>query len=335
MRGRVAVRLVVAVALTCAFAPIATASAQSSYRVVEIGTVAGFDSTQGDDINASGQVVGTLTGDIYRGEQSAFVWDPSSGLRALGEFAGEGTFGQGINDRGVVTGAAGGGHVYFEPTAFRWTAAGGFERLGLGTPAAINNAGQVIGSTAGPGWVRWAASGQVQPFSRSIYGSPQAVNDSGQIVGYAPGAASAQTWDARAGLGELPPFPSAFGAVAYDVNDLGRATGWANAAFSARRNTGCGVGASSCAVIWRDGRPTAVGPDGSYGYGINDSDHVVGEFIAGAYAVRAFLYRDGVFRDLNRLVPAGSPVLEQARAINDGGWILANGRGRAFVLIPR
>jgi hypothetical protein len=335
MLGRFSVRVVVAVALACAFAPVATAGAQSAYSVVEIGTVAGFDTTEGDGINASGQVVGTLRGDPYRGEWSAFVWDPSSGLRALGELAGEGTFGQGINDRGVVTGAAGGGHVYFEPTAFRWTAAGGFERLGLGTPADINNAGQVIGSTAGPGWVRWNASGQLQPFGRSIYGSPQAVNSNGQIVGYAPGAASAQVWTSQTGLGELPPFPRAFGAVASDINDLGNATGWANVAFSARRNTGCGVGAGSCAVIWRDGRPTAVGPDGSYGYGINDGDDVVGELIGGAYALRAFLYRDGVFSDLNRLVPAGSPVLEQARAINDAGWILANGRGRAFVLIPR
>jgi hypothetical protein len=62
---------------------------------------------------------------------------------------------------------------------------------------------------------------------------------------------------------------------------------------------------------------------------------VVGQFIAAAYAFRAFAYRDGVFSDLNRLIPAGSPVLEEARAINDAGWILANGGGRAFVLIPR
>lgn len=177
-------------------------------------------------------------------------------------------------------------------------------------------------------------TGRIQPFGRSIYGSPQAVNNSGQIVGYAPGAASAQIWDSQ-GLGELSPFPRAFGAVAYDINDLGHATGWANTALSFRRNTGCGVGVSSCAVVWRDGRPTAVGPESSYGYGINNGDDVVGEFIAGPYASRAFLYRDGVFSDLNRLIPAGSPVLEQARAINDSGWILANGRGRSFVLIPR
>jgi probable HAF family extracellular repeat protein len=338
MIGRRGVRLAVVVAMVCALVPVATAGAQSSYRVVEIGTVAGFDTTTGDDINASGQVVGTLRGDLYREEWSAFVWDASSGLRALGEFAGEGTFGQAINDRGVVTGAAAGGHVYFGQTAFRWTAAGGFENLGpAGFPSGINNAGEVIGTTAGPGWVRWDAGGETQRFGSLpfIYGSPQAINNDGQIVGYAPGGGPAQLWDPQSGLGELPAFPGGFSALAYDINDLGHAVGVGDVPFTSRRNTPCGARATSCAAIWRDGRPTAVGPDGSYGYGINNEDDVVGQFIADAYEFRAFLYRDGLFTDLNRLVPAGSPILEEARAINDAGWILANGRGRAFVLIPR
>src|SRR5262245_49370862 len=123
MLGRLSVRLAVILALALALAPMATASAQSSYRVVELGTAPGFDTSTGDDINASGQVVGTVHGDLHL--RSAFVWDQSSGLLALGELGGEGTIGEGINDRGVVTGVAGGGHVYFPGTPFRWTAAGG------------------------------------------------------------------------------------------------------------------------------------------------------------------------------------------------------------------
>jgi probable HAF family extracellular repeat protein len=331
-------RVALTLALALVLAPIATASAQSSYRVVEIGPAPGFNTTEGDDINASGQVAGTLRGDIYREEWSAFVWDPSSGLRALGDFAGEGTFGQGINDRGVVTGAAAGGHVYFGQTAFRWTATGGFESLGGGGfPSDINDAGEVIGSTLGPGWVRWGASGQIQRFGSLafIYGHPQAINNRGQIVGFAPGGGPAQLWDPQTGSGELPAFPGGFSALAYDINDLGHATGSADVPFTVRRSTACGVRATSCAAIWRDGRPTAVGPDGSYGYGINNNDDVVGEFIAGTGERRAFLSRGGVFSDLNRLIPSGSPVLQEARAINDSGWILANSRGRTFVLIPR
>ena len=287
MRGRLAVRLAVTVALALALAPIATAGAQSSYRVVEIGPVPGFDISRGDDINASGQVVGTLQGAPYLRQWSAFVWDTSSGLRALGDVAGEGTFGRGINDDAVVTGAAESGHVYAGQTAFRWTAEGGFESLGAGFPNDINNAGEVIGYTAGPGWVRWDASGQTQPFGSlpSIYGSPHAIKNNGQIVGYAPGAGPAQIWDPQTGLGQLPAFPGGYGALAYDINDLndlGYATGAADVPYTTKRSTACGVRATSCAVILRDARPAAIGPNFSYGYGINNDDDVVGQFIGGS-----------------------------------------------------
>jgi probable HAF family extracellular repeat protein len=337
MFGRLSVRLAVFVAVALALAPVATAGAQSSYRVVEIGTVAGFDTSAGDDINASGQVVGTLGGGP--GGSSAFVWDPSSGLRALGELAGTRTHGTGINDRGVVTGAAPAGHVYSGSTAFRWTAAAGFESLGpAGFTSSINNAGEVVGHWLGPSWVRWDASGQVQGFGSLpvIYGAPQANNNVGQIVGNASGLGAA-IFDERTGLGQLAPLPGGGSAQAYDINDLGHATGNSGVPYTTKpkQSSPCGLRAIACAVIWRAGRPTAVGPNLSYGYGINNDDDVVGEFYTGSNAYRAFVYRDGVFSDLNRLVPTGSPALEQARAINDAGWIVANGRGRAFVLIPR
>jgi hypothetical protein len=341
MFGRGGVRLAVVVAIAMAVAPAATAGAQSSYRVVEIPAAPGFDATTGNDINASGQVAGTLHGGVLGEKRSAFVWDPSSGLRALGDFAGRGTVGGGINDRGVVTGDAPSGHVYFGQTAFRWTAAGGFEDLGpAGSPSGINNAGEVIGTALGPAWVRWDAAGQVQPFGSLpyIYGSPAAINNNGQIVGKAPGGGSAQLWDPQSGLGQLPPFPGAFSANAYDINDLGHASGVADVPYVTKLKRGtsapCGLRAISCAVIWRDGRPTAVGPNISFGNGINHDDDVVGQFLDGSNAYRAFLSRDGVFSDLNQLVPAGTPFLEAAQAINDTGWILANTQGRAFVLIP-
>jgi probable HAF family extracellular repeat protein len=331
-----AVRLAALAALACALTPVASAGAQT-FDVREITPTPPFTALGADDINASGQVVGSLE-HTYLGEHSAFVWDPSSGLQALGEFDGEATVGAAINDRGVVTGAAGGSHVYFPPTAFRWTAAGGFQSLGLGTPSGINDAGQTIGYWPGPGWIVWDASGSVQPSVGQIYGSPQAINDSGQIVGYAPGAQAAQIWSQETGLGELPPFVGGYGATAYDINDLGVATGSADATYNTKRNTGCGVRANSgCAVVWRAGRPTAVGPNTSIGYGINNNADVVGTFLAGpSYTPHAFLSRNGVFSDLNQLVPTSTPILKEARAINDSGWIVANSEGgRAFVLIPR
>jgi hypothetical protein len=132
MLGRLGVRLAVVVAMAMAVAPMATAGAQSSFRVVELGSAPGFNATTGDDINASGQVAGTLHGGVSGEKWSAFVWDASSGLRVLGDFAGEGTLGGGINDRGVVTGAAAGGHVYFGQTAFRLDRGGWFREPGSG-----------------------------------------------------------------------------------------------------------------------------------------------------------------------------------------------------------
>ena len=183
MARRDAVRLTALAALACALTPVATAGAQTfdsarSRRRLRLRP----RSRRHQRVRPGGRLA---CGDL--GESSAFVWDPSSGLRALGEFDGEATAGGGINDRGVVTGAAGGSHVYFPPTAFRWTATGGFQLLGLGTPSGINDAGQTIGYWPGPGWILWDASGSVLPSLGQIYGIPQAINDRGQIVGYAPG----------------------------------------------------------------------------------------------------------------------------------------------------
>jgi hypothetical protein len=69
----------------------------------------------------------------------------------------------------------------------------------------------------------------------------------------------------------------------------------------------CGLRAFSCAVIWRDGRPTAVGPNISFGNGINDNDDVVGQFLDGSNAYRAFPSRDGVLSDLNSSCRPGLP----------------------------
>jgi probable HAF family extracellular repeat protein len=189
--------------------------------------------------------------------------------------------------------------------------------------------------------VRWDAAGQVQPFGSLpvIYGSAQAINNDGQVAGWAAEGGGALLWDPQTGLAQLSAFPGARHALAYDINDLGHASGVADVpyVYKAKRGTSlpCGLRAFSCAVIWRDGRPTAVGPNGSFGNGINNKDHVVGQFLDGSHDYRAFLYRDGVFSDLNQLVPAATPFLEAAIAINDAGWILANTQGRAFVLIPR
>jgi hypothetical protein len=153
-------RVVIAVLVAFALAPIAPASAQSRFTIVEIGTRSGFDDSTGSGINESAQVVGTLQQSPY-GASSAFVWDRASGLRALGTFKGRATAGGGINDRGEVAGT-GVGFVYDPGTAFRGSAAGGFEPLGFGAASGINDAREVSGTALGPAPLRWDAVGRVQ-----------------------------------------------------------------------------------------------------------------------------------------------------------------------------
>jgi probable HAF family extracellular repeat protein len=277
-------------------------------------------------------VVGTLQQSPY-GASSAFVWDRSSGLRALGNFEGRSTTGGGINDRGEVAGN-GVGFVYDPGTAFRWSPAGGFELLGRASASGINNAREVSGTALGPAPLRWTAGGEQQSLGSlgGTQGIANAINDSGQIVGYSRntlGYPRPFLWDPLTGMRDLGTFRggAASVGVAYGINDRGHVVGNADSEYGR-------------AFLWRNGQLTAVGPELSYAYAVNNLDHVVGEFSARA-GLRAFLSRDGSFTDLNRLIPAGSGItLTGARAINDAGWIVANGRNRqgarrAFVLIPR
>ena len=58
---------------------------------------------------------------------------------------------------------------------------------------------------------------------------------------------------------------------------------------------------------------------------VNDRLEVVGSStVAGDAATHAFVWTRGVMQDLNTLVPAGTPVLVNATAVNDRGQIVAN-----------
>ncbi|MBK7472881.1 MAG: DUF3466 family protein, partial [Betaproteobacteria bacterium] len=79
-----------------------------------------------------------------------------------------------------------------------------------------------------------------------------------------------------------------------------------------------------------------LGGTSSYAYGINNSGQVVGEADT-ASGARAFVWQNGVMKDLNDLIdPNSGWVLTRATAINNAGHIVGygghNGLVRAFLL---
>jgi probable HAF family extracellular repeat protein len=337
-------RLGLAVALAVAIAPAPSIAQRTTvqYDVVNLGTLPGFDGSRAAGINESGQVVGTLQ-DLPYGDITAFVWDRATGIRALGHFQGRGTEGSGINDDGQVAGSAV-GTVYNPGFAFRWDPEAGFERLDPppnvfgSSGSGINDAGEVAGAAqvSGPYPVRWTSDGEVQLLGSlgANQGIALGINEGGQIVGYSRnsrGYPRPFLWTPGAGMIDLGTFRGgqSSAGIASAVNDLGHVAGDADTSDIGR------------AFLWRGGRLIGIGPELSYAYALNELDHVVGQFYVGGGVHHAFRWRGGTFRDLNALIPAGRGiVLNDARGINDAGWIVANGtssRGklRAFLLIPR
>jgi probable HAF family extracellular repeat protein len=108
----------------------------------------------------------------------------------------------------------------------------------------------------------------------------------------------------------------------YGINNFGQVTGTAMTA-----------GGDDHAFLYSNGVMQDLGTLGgtsSDGYGINNFGQVTGTAMTAGGDDLAFLYSDGVMLDLNSLIDPSSPLahyvqLLGGRAINDSGWIVANG----------
>src|SRR5262249_31430766 len=211
-------RLILTVVL-CGFA--SHVAAQSSYTVTDLGMLPTFTASDGNGINASGQVAGSSS---RTGAEHGSVWTSGS-LQDVGTLPGFGSsVAIGINATGQAS-----GEVYNSTTshAFFWTsgspvldihdATTGFTSSeALGT---INTAGQVVGQlarvdglihpflwTGGPGMF------DPGPFPGLVYGAAYGINDAGTVVGTSwddLATAKAFRWTSDGGfadLGQLPGF---------------------------------------------------------------------------------------------------------------------------------
>ncbi len=253
-------------------------------------------------INNAGQVVGTSYTDTNPTIYQAYLYDHGTVLN-LGFLPGGTTSrARGINARGDIIGT-GDSTVYFGNRSFLYHDGqmtdlgdlGGFSA----TAFAINDAGQIVGSSTGPATATQIGAVEAFLYQGGLmtdlggfggrYSSAQAINNAGQIVGAADypnqGPRHAVLWQN--------------GQVA-DLGVLGNGTS-------------------------------------SFAYGINNSGQIVGTSWASPIgALRAFLYQNGRMMDLNCLV---EPIVgvasvlfadsdshfDQADAINDHGQILAPG----------
>lgn len=316
------------------------ADAAITYKLDDLGTLAGNNATQAWDINNNGQVVGRSY-NTASPSYTEFIWGNGS-MRSLNLTLTSGSI-PGVNDNGQVVGDGYNSH------AFLWTN-GNVQDLGVlagGTNSSangVNNASQVVGiSDTAVSGVRhafiWDATNGMQDLgSLGGLSSARRINNSGQVVGYyvdATGKQRAFSWTAAGGMKDLGVVAN--GSLANGLNDKGEVVGESAGGFGSfywSQSTG----AVNLQTFGSNRR--------IYAFDINSAGQIVGEASpAPVYGERAVIWDNygSAPVDLNTIYTdaiANGWILSVATGINDKGQITgwmrqANGSGlHAFVLTP-
>jgi probable HAF family extracellular repeat protein len=319
-------------------------AANTTYAIKDLGTLGYGGAIEVNDINNSGQVVGTSNTYTTHVETHAFLYEDGQmkDLGTLPNATSSWSQGLGINDAGQVVGISwasdDSAHV------FLYSKSTGMQDLGLkydwcegpylngGGTMGINDSGQIVGCFSPNGASNPHASlyedGQWKDLGTlpgGLWSAAYANNDSGQVVGYSDQSG-------------CPPFcvtrPAFLYSESTGMQNLGMPLESPNYSGKATDINASGqvVGYSGHAYLYSGGQWQnlgTLGGCGSLAYGINDSGQVVGtsettqEYCGGLHA---FLYSDGQMQDLNNLIPADSGwTLTDARKINNSGQIVGEG----------
>lgn len=159
----------------------------SSSGMQDLGVSSGWTETSASSVNASGEIVGLLTGDS---PAQAFVWTPGTGMTPIGAIGTAG--GEDLNDAGTVAGT----FSQLQPDGLSelraaiWTSSGGLQSLGtLGggeydqtRSVAVNDVGQVLGTDDDVGPFVWSSGAGFTPVLDWHF-QPADLNDQADMVG--------------------------------------------------------------------------------------------------------------------------------------------------------
>jgi probable HAF family extracellular repeat protein len=317
------------------------ASAQS-YTVTDLGSL-GYYYVVPTDVSPTGQVVGY--GQISIGNNRAFLWDRTTGIRRIGpdtncQVEAVNKFGQVC---GFTLGSGGRAFVWSETTGTVYLPSPGVG-YGGGIPQDINDAGWVAGSFSSVSSnesVLWrnglaidldgASDGSITPKLESATG----VNNAGQITGHGwlrlPNNQlihNAYLWQNGTAvlLGTLRGDDvESFG---YDINDRGEIVGQSTRSNSMRSGFVWSAGTGMQELAGEDAFPRSI----------NNLGQIVGAAVT-ANGWHAYLWQNRQAIDLNSMVPSNSGwELEWGHSINDRGEIVGigriNGVSHGFILTP-
>jgi probable HAF family extracellular repeat protein len=299
-------------------------------RKIDIGTLGGPNSLTFARPTAKGEVVGRAErsdldpqGEDFCGFGTQltclpFLW--SGSMTPLPTLGGNNGFATSINNRGQAVGMAetitrdptckGGTQVLqFEPAIWengRVRALRMAHGDSSGLAVAINDSGQIIGSSGGCGTGRPGTTAHALLWQNSAW-APVDLGTLGGTTGNRP----------------------------QNINSRGQVVGFANLPGDEIFH----------AWLWQHGKMIDLGtlPGDTYSIaeGINDRGQVVGFSCDADFNCRAFFWQHGTMTDLNTLLPPGSPLfLAFADDINDRGEIVGNafdpdtGDIPAFLAVP-